>query len=48
MQLCTATIARLMFAKILPMVWTIAKGRAATSWETEAKLTLNFPIVSSI
>ena len=34
----TATFPRLMFVKRLPMVWTIARGRIARSWETRTKL----------
>jgi hypothetical protein len=29
----TATFPRLMFVKRLPIVWTIARGRIARSWE---------------
>jgi hypothetical protein len=36
----TATFPRLMFVKRLPMVWTIARGRIARSWETRTAPTL--------
>ena len=36
----TATFPRLMFVKRLPMVWTIARGRIAKSWETRTAPTL--------
>lgn len=32
----TATFPRLIFVKRLPMVWTIARGRIARSWEIRA------------
>jgi hypothetical protein len=32
----TATFPRLMFVKRLPMVWTMARGRIAMSWEIRA------------